>query len=79
MRPRLDLEALRDSVLSVSGKLDLKLGTSDMLAETNYRRSLYLTVSRTRLDATRRCSIFRIRMQPPMSASDHRSAASAFF
>jgi hypothetical protein len=53
VRPRLDLEALRDSVLSVSGKLDSKLGgPSEVLSETNYRRSLYLTVSRTRLDAT---------------------------
>jgi Protein of unknown function (DUF1553)/Protein of unknown function (DUF1549)/Planctomycete cytochrome C len=51
--PRLDLEALRDSVLSVSGKLDRKLGgPPEVLSDTSLRRSLYLTVSRTRLDPT---------------------------
>jgi hypothetical protein len=49
----LDLEALRDSVLSVSGKLDRKLGgPPEVLSDNNCRRSLYLTVSRTRLDPT---------------------------
>ena len=53
VQPRLDLEALRDSVLSVSGKLDRKLGgPPEVLSDTNHRRSLYLTVSRTRLDTT---------------------------
>ncbi len=53
VRPRLDMESLRDSVLAVSGTLDLtKGGAPQPLSETNPRRSLYLTVSRTRLDAT---------------------------
>jgi len=53
LRHRLDLEALRDSVLAVSGKLDSKRGgPPSMLSDGNYRRSIYLTVSRTRLDGT---------------------------
>ncbi|MBI3210003.1 MAG: PSD1 domain-containing protein [Candidatus Solibacter usitatus] len=52
-QPRLDLEALRDSVLFVSGKLDRKAGgPAKPIADANHRRSLYLTVSRTRLDGT---------------------------
>ncbi|MBL8230667.1 MAG: PSD1 domain-containing protein [Bryobacterales bacterium] len=52
-RPRLDMEALRDSVLAVSGKLDRAVGgEAKPFADSNHRRSLYLTVSRTRLDAT---------------------------
>ena len=51
LQHRLDMETLRDSVLAVSGKLDLKLGgESKPMSEENARRSLYLTVSRTRLD-----------------------------
>ncbi len=50
---RLDMETLRDSVLCVSGRLDAKVGGAPaMLSDTNPRRSLYLTVSRTRLDPT---------------------------
>jgi len=53
LQHRLDLEALRDSVLSVSGQLDTTFGgPSQPLADSNFRRSLYLTVSRTRLNAT---------------------------
>jgi hypothetical protein len=53
VRPRLDMEALRDSILAVSGKLDRSIGgEAKPLSDSNYRRSLYLTVSRTRLDAT---------------------------
>ena len=45
------MEALRDSVLAVAGKLDPKVGGEPKpVAEDNYRRALYLTVSRTRLD-----------------------------
>lgn len=48
---RLDMETLRDSVLQVSGQLDLKIGgPATAIADDNHRRSLYLTVSRTRLD-----------------------------
>lgn len=51
LKPRLDMEALRDSVLAVSGKLEAKLGGEPKpVAEDNFRRALYLTVSRTRLD-----------------------------
>lgn len=49
--PRLDMEALRDSVLAVSGQLDATVGgASGAIGDENRRRSLYLTVSRTRLD-----------------------------
>ena len=48
---RLDMETLRDSVLAVSGKLDATVGgPAKPIANDNCRRSLYLTVSRTRLD-----------------------------
>jgi hypothetical protein len=48
---RLDMEALRDSVLAVSGRLDRTLGgAAKPIATDNVRRSIYLTVSRTRLD-----------------------------
>ncbi|MBY0507386.1 MAG: PSD1 and planctomycete cytochrome C domain-containing protein [Bryobacteraceae bacterium] len=49
--PRLDMEALRDSVLAVSGQLDATVGGApEPLTDTHRRRALYLTVSRTRLD-----------------------------
>ena len=52
-RPRLDMEALRDSVLAVSGRLDRSMGgEAKPFSDSNSRRSLYLTVSRTRLDST---------------------------
>jgi hypothetical protein len=45
------METLRDSLLAVSGKLDRTLGgPSKPAGDDNSRRSLYLTVSRTRLD-----------------------------
>jgi hypothetical protein len=48
---RLDMETLRDSVLAVSGQLDRTVGgAAKPIAKDNFRRSLYLTVSRTRLD-----------------------------
>jgi mono/diheme cytochrome c family protein len=51
LKHRLDMEALRDSVLAVSGKLDKTIGgASKPISNDNRRRSLYLTVSRTRLD-----------------------------
>jgi mono/diheme cytochrome c family protein len=51
LRHRLDMETLRDSVLAVSGKLDRTIGgPAKPVAKHNLRRSLYLTVSRTRLD-----------------------------
>ena len=51
LKPRLDMESLRDSVLAVSGQLDPTLGGAPKpVADNNLRRALYLTVSRTRLD-----------------------------
>jgi hypothetical protein len=51
MKHRLEMETLRDSLLAVSGRLDRNIGgPSKPAADDNYRRSLYLTVSRTRLD-----------------------------
>jgi hypothetical protein len=51
LQHRLDMEVLRDSVLTVSGQLDPKVGgESNSISDENKRRSLYLTVSRTRLD-----------------------------
>jgi len=53
VRSRLDMESLRDSVLAVSGNLDRSVGgVAKPLSDTNFRRSIYLTVSRTRLDPT---------------------------
>jgi hypothetical protein len=51
LKHRLEMEAVRDSLLAVSGKLDRSIGgVSTPATNDNFRRSLYLTVSRTRLD-----------------------------
>jgi mono/diheme cytochrome c family protein len=51
LQPRLDMEAIRDSVLHITGQLDTKTGgPSTPISDDNKRRSLYMTVSRTRLD-----------------------------
>ena len=49
---RLDAEALRDSLLSVSGEIDLKAGgpPQKLNEETNRRRTVYGYVSRNKLD-----------------------------
>lgn len=53
LRHRLELESLRDSILAVSGMLDRKPGgPATPISDSNFRRSLYLKVSRTRLDGT---------------------------
>lgn len=51
---RLDVEALRDSVLSVSGALDATAGGPPVPInqEDNQRRTLYSFISRRKLDAT---------------------------
>jgi hypothetical protein len=50
-RRRLDAESLRDSLLFVSGKLDMKMGgTAVPLTADNSRRTVYGYVSRRRLD-----------------------------
>ncbi|MFN7931737.1 MAG: DUF1553 domain-containing protein [Bryobacteraceae bacterium] len=65
-QPRLDMESLRDSVLAVSGKLDkTRGGAAQPLTDSNQRRSLYLTVSRTRLDTTMSLFDFLIPTPPP--------------
>jgi hypothetical protein len=53
-RRRLDIEALRDSLLYVSGKLDGKVGgeAEPIAEEKNDRRTVYAFVSRRRLDPT---------------------------
>jgi mono/diheme cytochrome c family protein len=50
-RRRLDAEALRDSLLYVSGNLDLKAGgKAERLTDDNKRRAVYGFVSRRKLD-----------------------------
>jgi hypothetical protein len=51
-RQRLDAEAIRDSLLFVSGSLDLKKtgGPSTDFADENFRRTVYCKISRYRLD-----------------------------
>jgi hypothetical protein len=50
---RLDFETLRDSILAVSGKLDLTLGGEPKpLDDHNHRRALYGTIARTTTDRT---------------------------
>jgi hypothetical protein len=51
-RQRLDAEAIRDSLLFVSGDLDLKKtgGPSTDFGDDNFRRTVYCKISRYRLD-----------------------------
>jgi hypothetical protein len=51
-RQRLDAEAIRDSLLFVSGALDLKKtgGPSSDFADDNFRRTVFCKISRYRLD-----------------------------
>jgi uncharacterized protein DUF1553 len=50
---RLDAEALRDSILAVSGSLDPKVGGEGVeLNDQNRRRTVYAMVSRTKPDRT---------------------------
>ncbi len=60
LRRRLDVEAWRDSMLSASGVLELKLGgPSELLnSEKNHRRTLYGTVNRDELDPMLRINDF---------------------
>ncbi|MBV8821113.1 MAG: DUF1553 domain-containing protein, partial [Acidobacteriaceae bacterium] len=52
-RRRVDVEALRDSFLAVSGALDLTMGgTAQKLNDDNKRRAVYGFVSRRKLDGT---------------------------
>jgi hypothetical protein len=50
---RLDVEALRDSLLFVAGNLDLKMGgEAARLADDNKRRTVYGFISRRKLNGT---------------------------
>ena len=46
---RMEAEAVRDSVLKIGGSLDLKMYGPGVLDENHPRRSIYLTVKRSRL------------------------------
>jgi hypothetical protein len=51
MVQRLEIEALRDAILSVSGTLDLTMGgTASRLTDDNHRRTVYGVISRNRQD-----------------------------
>jgi hypothetical protein len=51
--PRLDAEALRDTILAVAGTLESKSGGPPAdFADDNHRRTVYCTVSRTETDRT---------------------------
>ena len=51
LQQRLDVEALRDSLLAVSGQLDLTVGGPSLpLSDTNRRRTIYAQIGRTKLD-----------------------------
>jgi mono/diheme cytochrome c family protein len=51
MVQRLEIEALRDAILSVSGTLDLTMGgPASRLTDDNHRRTVYGVVSRNRQD-----------------------------
>jgi len=52
-RRRLDVEAWRDSMLAVSGKLDQTMGgpTVDLSAGANFRRTVYAKISRHNLNS----------------------------
>jgi hypothetical protein len=52
LRQRLDVEALRDSLLSVAGTLDTSAGgPPQLLSEKNHRRTIYAYIGRTKPDA----------------------------
>ena len=53
-RKRLDIEPLRDTLLAVTGELDIKLGGKalKLTEESNKRRTVYGFVSRRKLDGT---------------------------
>ncbi len=59
-RRRLDVEAWRDAILSVTGTLDPRLGgvSEDVASDKNRRRTLYGTVHRHELDAMLRLHDF---------------------
>jgi hypothetical protein len=70
---RLDIEALRDSVLAVAGDLDLKAGGPAVkLTSENHRRTVYAYVSRNKLDPTLQLFDF----PDPNATSEGRSVTS---
>ena len=69
LRERLDAESLRDAVLAVSGKLDTNFGgPSAPLDENHRRRTLYVTISRSKPDRT----LATFDFPDPNAASDSR-------
>ncbi len=69
MIPRLDAESLRDSLLAVAGNLDLKVGgPAEPLTDDNRRRTIYGTISRTRVDPM--LTLFDF--PDPNATADHR-------
>jgi len=69
LRERLDAEALRDAVLAASGTLDRTLGgASAALDENHRRRTLYVTISRSKPDRT----LATFDFPDPNAASDSR-------
>ncbi|MDQ6699918.1 MAG: DUF1549 and DUF1553 domain-containing protein, partial [Acidobacteriota bacterium] len=66
---RLDAESLRDSLLAVAGNLELRVGgPAEPLTDQNRRRTIYGTISRTRLDPM--LTLFDF--PDPNSTADHR-------
>jgi hypothetical protein len=78
-RQRLDAEAIRDSLLFVSGSLDLKKtgGPSTDFADDNFRRTVYARSAAIGWTISCRCSIIRIHRSPPSSASPPTSRCNA--
>jgi len=69
LRERLDAESLRDAVLAVSGKLDKSLGGPSAALDSNHhRRTLYVTISRSKPDRT----LATFDFPDPNAASDSR-------
>jgi hypothetical protein len=53
LKPRLDVESLRDALLAVAGNLDLRMGgPAAEITESNKRRTVYGLVGRTKLNPT---------------------------
>jgi hypothetical protein len=53
MVQRLDIEALRDAILAVTGELDLRIGgPAAKLTDDYKRRTVYAFISRNKLDST---------------------------
>jgi hypothetical protein len=81
-RKRLTIEAIRDSMLAVSGRLDRRVGgRSEMLWGDNYtiRRALYGFINRFNLDPTLRAFDFPAPLQTQPSRGESIVAQQALF